>query len=148
MIPSSSLSYSLAEERFRLYTHLATRMLSFDAPARWACLSGKLWIHPPAYCATEQSSSIRYSIIAVSPRAVIIIADITHPALTEFHDALTTAFGAVKCWMSCLRPVRVVSVVVLKAVTVVNISRGKCPRVGAENIYYFFYYDPSPIEGS
>jgi len=48
------------------------------------------------------SLSIRYSIIAISPRAVIIIADITHPALTEFHDALTTACGAVKCWMSCL----------------------------------------------
>ncbi len=62
MIPSSSPSYSLAEEHFRLYIHLATRMLSFDAPARWACLSGKLWIHPAACCATEQSSSIRSGI--------------------------------------------------------------------------------------
>ncbi len=52
--------------------------------------------------------------LTINTMAVIIIADKTHPAITEFHDALTVGYAVIICWMSCLCPVHVLSVVVLK----------------------------------
>ncbi|SRR5260221_1619935 len=51
----------------------------------------------PSYSQADHRPGCEYSIIAISPRAVIIIADITHLALTEFHDALTMGYAVVIC---------------------------------------------------